>query len=58
MSSQSDVASLVRFLSAVQKEVACLGDKMDDKLDAKFAQQQAVLRFKALSPPQLSLFAL
>ena len=49
MSSQSDVASLVRFLSAIQMEVAGLGDKMDDKLDAKFAQQQAVLRFKALS---------
>ena len=38
---------MARFLSAIQKEVAGLGSKINEDMAIKFAQQEAALLHKA-----------
>ena len=38
---------MARFLSAIQKEVAGLGSKINEDMTIKFAQQEAALLHKA-----------
>ena len=45
--SSADAASMARFLSAIQKEVAGLGSKINEDMTLKFAQQEAALIHKA-----------
>ena len=40
---------MARFFSAIQKEVAGLGDKIDKNLETKFAQQEAAMLHKVRS---------
>ena len=42
----ADAASMARFLSAIQLEVAGLGNKIDEKMKTNFAQQEASLLHK------------
>ena len=41
---------MARFLSAIQKEVAGLGSKINEDMTIKFAQQEAALLHKANQP--------
>ena len=45
-SPSADAASMARFLSAIQLEVAGLGNKIDEKMKANFAQHEASLLHK------------
>ena len=42
----ADAASMARFLSVIQLEVAGLGNKIDEKMKTNFAQQEASLLHK------------
>jgi hypothetical protein len=46
---------MARFLSAIQKEVAGLGSKINEDMAVKFAQQEAALLHKAKQAKPFSI---